>query len=325
MNTQLSNPMNYNVSNLRFSKLITSKIGAKRVTLSTKYPDGSEGELIFMTDKLFSFSGVSPNLKQGSDEITGYTLPLSLVNKYGPSDNEKAFIEIIEAVTEACKDHIMANKKELKMPGIEKTDMRKLSPIYRTIDENTGGTVPNSERIYAKLIVNKTKNDTNPEKFDISGFKTELFDEITGVVYNPLDLVGRQLHARAAIKIESLFFGSRISMQVKVVEASVMLVEKGLPRLLQRPKMVIMPAQQPEVQSVNPLHIGSTEVVNLDEVEDKEVVNFEEVVEDKIDTLETSSLIMEEEDDLELSPPPKMVSKPMKQVKTVASKTLKKK
>jgi len=51
-----------------------------------------------------------------------------------------------------------------------------------------------------------------------------------------MDLMGKYCYTQAAIKIESIFIGSRISLQVKLYEAVVEPTSTGMKRLLGRPK-----------------------------------------------------------------------------------------
>ena len=89
-----------------------------------------------------------------------------------------------------------------------------------------GRVVPGSgPTLYTKLIFSK-KNDK---------FLSQFFD-INDEPLNALDLMGKYCYTNAAIKIESIFIGSRISLQVKLYEAVVEPTATGMRRLLARPK-----------------------------------------------------------------------------------------
>ena len=49
-----------------------------------------------------------------------------------------------------------------------------------------------------------------------------------------MDLIGKFCYVKAAIKIESIFIGAKIALQVKVYEAEVRMIESGTKRLLPR-------------------------------------------------------------------------------------------
>jgi hypothetical protein len=229
--TQLRSANGYNVENIKFSKVLVQKIGdtgmtSKRINISTMNEDGTEGELVFETSKLFSF-GVSENVDQKTKEVNGYTFPLCLHAKDGASEDELAFTETFDKIVERCKDYLIENKKELKLKDLERSDLRKLNPIYYKKNEDGEIAEGASPTLYAKLIVSK-KNGQNK-------IITEFFDGVSGNPIKPLDLIGKYCYTKAVIKIESIFLGSKISLQVKLYEAEVNLINSGVKKLLRRP------------------------------------------------------------------------------------------
>lgn len=64
------------------------------------------------------------------------------------------------------------------------------------------------------------------------------FYDTEGNNLEPLNLIGQHCFFRGAVKIESIFIGSKISIQVKIYEAEVEPVISGPKRLLSRPKVV---------------------------------------------------------------------------------------
>ena len=57
----------------------------------------------------------------------------------------------------------------------------------------------------------------------------------SGALVKPLDLLEKHCHARAVIKFESIFIGTKISLQVKLYECGVKLIDLGRKALLPRP------------------------------------------------------------------------------------------
>jgi len=55
---------------------------------------------------------------------------------------------------------------------------------------------------------------------------------------DPLDLIGKYCFATAAVKIESIFIGNKISLQVKIYEADVEPQQSGTKRLIKRPQAI---------------------------------------------------------------------------------------
>lgn len=230
-NTILTSAYGYNVNNMIFSEPQTGSIPGskpaivfKRVLISTKNPNGTIGSLIFETEKCFSF-GVSENRSPDSDKLNGYVLPICLYTKGGATDKEKEWVNTINNVVERCKKHLIDNKDELEKWDLEMTDLKKLNPIYwkqekGKIVEDAGPT------LYGKLIISKKNDNKIMTIFHDGGENGEPQD------INPLDLIGKYCYVRAAIKVESIFIGNKISLQLKVYEVSAKIIQSGMPRLL---------------------------------------------------------------------------------------------
>lgn len=234
MNTQLSSPETYDVSKMVFSKAIKGankvsegepQIKFSRIMVNTKNDDGSLGELVFSTTELFSF-GVSTNTNQDTGKVNGYSLPICLWNKDAPTSQEKAFSSKLEEVVEKCKDHLLldSTKEETEKYDLERSELKKLNSfIYWKRDKGkvVEGTGPT---LYPKLIESKKNNKIITSFFDQNGNDID-----------PLNLIGKYCWAKVAIKIESIFVGAKIALQVKVYEAEIRLIESGVKRLLRRP------------------------------------------------------------------------------------------
>lgn len=242
-NTQITPIQGYDTKRMVFSEPISGtipdskpKIEFKRINISTKNEDGSTGELILPTTRLFSF-GVSENTSQETGKVNGYTFPLCLWNKDCPTEEEKQWTDLFDKIVENCIDHLVENREEIEMFELSRADLAKskggLNPLYWKKEKHTneqGKTVmrvvPGSgPTLYTKLIFSK-KNDK---------FLSQFFDN-NDEPLNALDLMGKYCYTNAAIKIESIFIGSRISLQVKLYEAVVEPTSTGMRRLLARPK-----------------------------------------------------------------------------------------
>jgi hypothetical protein len=79
--------------------------------------------------------------------------------------------------------------------------------------------------LYAKLIYSKKQDK----------FLTQFFDTNDNIL-EARDLMGKHCYASGAVKIESIFVGAKISLQVKLYEAVVEPSKMGMKRLLARPK-----------------------------------------------------------------------------------------
>ena len=242
-NTQLTPPAGYDTSRMVFSEPISGaipnsvpKIEFKRINISTKNEDGSVGELILPTERLFSF-GVSENTSQETGKVNGWTLPLCMWSRDGATKNEKVWTDTFSKIISKCIDHLVDNREEIEMYELTRADLTKskggLDPMYwkkekavndkgKTVLRRVPGAGPT---LYTKLIFSKKSNKFLSQFFDTN-------DE----PLNALDLMGKYCFTQAAIKIESIFIGSRISLQVKLYEAVVEPTSTGMKRLLGRPK-----------------------------------------------------------------------------------------
>ena len=228
-NTQLTQPAGYNVNNMIFSKpevgnIPGSAMNFQRVRISTKNNDGTMGDLVIPTENIFSF-GVQENTDMASGAVNGYTMPLCLWNKDGPSDEEKAFSDKFDEIVEHIKEYIIDHRDDIEKYDLEMTDLKKFNPLYwkrerGKIVEGRGPT------LYAKLLVSKK---------DGNRIMTSFYDADTNEeIEEPLDLLKKYCYVNAAIKIESIFIGTKVSLQVKLYEASVKMLSSGPKRLLAR-------------------------------------------------------------------------------------------
>lgn len=217
------------------------KIEFKRINISSRNEDGSEGELIFPTERLFSF-GVSENVSQETQKVTGYTFPLCLWSRDGPTPQEKQWTDTFDAVVENCVDFLLKKKEDLDIFELQRSDLTKskggLNPLYwkkeKVKDEKTGKMVLRAvpdmgPTLYTKLIYSKKNDKFLTQFFNASDDSEQL---------NALDLMGKYCYTNAAVKIESIFISGtgKISLQVKLYEAVVEPSKAGMKRLLARPK-----------------------------------------------------------------------------------------
>jgi hypothetical protein len=231
---QLTSANGFNVNNIIFSKpqaggLKDTSVKFRRIYLSTKYADGSEGDLIIPTTRIFSF-GVSENISQDDkNKANGFVFPLVLFDKNGATDDERIFLDTFNKIVSHTKKHILDNKKELKLPSIDESDLKKFNPIFYKKDKDTGDVAPDAlPTLYLKIALSK--------KDGVEKILSSFYDKRTGSELNPLDLLKKYCWTTAAIKFESIFIGSKISFQVKLYEAEVELLNSSRKRLLPRPQ-----------------------------------------------------------------------------------------
>jgi hypothetical protein len=230
-NNQLVSALNYDTSKMIFSDPIQGSIpdskpaiNYSRINISTKYDDGTIGDLLFSTEECYCF-GVSENMNQETGKVNGFVMPIVLFDKNGPTDNQKEFVNTFNNIVERCKDYLIENKEELGQYDLERNDLKKLNPLYYKKEKGkvVDGTSP---VLYGKLIVSKKNGDK---------IITCIFNKDSGESINALDLLGKHCYVKAAIKIESIFIGNKISIQIKLYECQVTPIDMGFKRLLPRP------------------------------------------------------------------------------------------
>lgn len=229
-NTQLTSASGYDTKRMVFSEPQNGTIPGsqppisyKRINISTLNEDGSIGDLIIPTEELFSF-GVSENKDPNSQAVNGHVLPLCLWDRDGATPEQEAWVETFNAVVERCKKHLIKHKEEIEQYELTMNDLKKFNPLYwkkekGKIVEGRGPT------LYGKLIASKKQGKILTQFYNENDEKLD-----------PMTLLGKYCYAKSAVKIESIFIGNKISLQVKIYESTVRIMENGMKRLLPRPK-----------------------------------------------------------------------------------------
>lgn len=256
-NTQITSATGYNTSNIVYGKardgsIPNSSVSFKRIQMGTRNPDGTMGELILSTTRLFSF-GLSPSVNMTTGKTDGYTLALCLSNMDASTKEEKEFIDTFNKICDHANDYIIQHRDDVGKYELEKADLKKFNPLY--IKREKGKIVEGSSpMLYAKVLQNK-KTETI----------TSLFYDEFGRDIDPMSLMNKQCYVKAAIKIEGIFIGSKVSLQVKLHEAEVKLRESGVKRLL-RPSAADTPV--PELRSLSLSESKEDDVDVIDDADD---------------------------------------------------------
>ena len=260
--TQLTTASGYDTSRMTFSDAQVGSIPGsmpainyKRITIKTTNEDGSIGDLVLPTSKLFSF-GVSENTSIDTGKVNGYSMPLCLWSKDGATDEEKEWSTTFDAIVEKCKEHLIAVREEIEQYDLVMSDLKKLNPLYYKkekgkVVEGTGPT------LYPKLLLSKKL-----EKI------VTMFFDFEGSPIDPLTLIGKYCFTKSAVKIESIFIGNKISMQIKLYECEVKLMETGMKKLLKRPTAVTSILSSTDRQSLPNLKIDIPPTINKAELND---------------------------------------------------------
>jgi hypothetical protein len=242
--SKLTFSKNFDINSIIYSKakefnIPKSTMVYHRITMSTKYLDGTIGPLIIPTNgQLFSF-GVSENKSLETGKLTGYSLSLCLHSRDGATEEEKEFVKVINDIVESATEHMLkdSTKKEVRQYKLVKSDLRKMNPIYQK--EHEGKIVEGSSPVlYPKLITGKDKKTGElycrttfyeEGKYEEDGEPTEI---------QLKDLVGQYCYVMAAISFESIYIGSdKHRIQFKLVEADIRKVNSGKSNLLRKKRV----------------------------------------------------------------------------------------
>ena len=261
-NTQITSANGYNTTNIVYGKprdgnIPGSSVTFKRIQMGTRNPDGTLGELILSTSRLFSF-GLSPSVNMTTGKTDGYTLAMCLTNMDAPTQEEKAFLDTFNKICDHAVDYILQHRDDVGKYELEKADLKKFNPVY--IKREKGKVVEGSSpMLYAKVLQNKKMQTI-----------TSLFYDKYGRDIDPMSLMNKQCYVKAAIKIEGIFIGSKVSLQVKLHEAEVEMRESGVKRLL-RPSAADapLPPSQSFASAVQSESKEDDEDVDVDGDDDK--------------------------------------------------------
>jgi len=167
----------------------------KKIKISYKNVDGSIGDLIFSApDNLFSY-GIQ-ELKDNQGQLLGYIMPIILHRKKNPRIDELLFIEKLEEIIENAKAEVE------KYVDPVSVDFKRFSPLFHKKDNQK------APILYAKLMFNKRDQKIN----------SYFIDETTNNEIDPLTLLNKKCYITCAIKIESIFIGNKLTIQMKVYE-----------------------------------------------------------------------------------------------------------
>jgi len=311
-NNQLTNYNTFDAKRLIFTKPevgnipgAVSKLTFKRIRIAIKNPDGSIGDLIMATPPDLLCYGLQEQTDPSNGVVNGYQFPMVLWNRNDPTSDEKAFTDAIHQISDACKEHLIKNKEEIEKYDLEMNDLKKFNPLYYKMEK---GKVVEGK---GPMLYIKTMTSKKAEGIKIN---TVFTDAATNEYINPMDLMNKRCYVQGAIKIESIFVGNKISLQVKLFESRVKVVDTAFRSLLNPSVVINVSANKPaadedeEEEDVTPkvpllpvIHpqAGFTETGSIADEEEEDDEDEEE-----------------EEEDEEEQPPAKTETTPPAEIKT---------
>lgn len=197
------------------------KIQFKRVRINIRNPDNTVGDFILSTPPNLLCYGLQENIDMATGSVSGYVFPICLWGRQGPTPEESLFVDQFNAMVEMCKKHLVENRDSIEKYDLEMNDLKKLNPLYWKMDKGkvVEGRGP---MLYAKVLMNKKEDKIG----------TIFIDDQTNVMINGLDLLNKRCTVTCALKIESIFIGNKISLQIKLFESVVNVVDTSLKTFL---------------------------------------------------------------------------------------------
>jgi len=198
------------------------------------------GEFIFSIPNFCHAFGID-EFQNEQGKTTNHNISLSMIDNTATESGKKYQLDLITSfndIIDKIKDHLIAKKKEIKKPTLDRSDLKNLSPIRQSIDEDGN---PKGDAWYfaPKLMERKIYNKSDPSdvqtKIETKFYQDGEFDDKGNPLeINPLDFVGKKhFKFRGAIKLENIYIGSKISLQCKVYDGVIQPVSNERKRLTQ--------------------------------------------------------------------------------------------
>jgi hypothetical protein len=297
---------NFNTDNIVFSKPETNtvpgqKISYKRIRLNYKQGDDLHDLILESPPDLLSW-GLAEQHDMVTSQLTGYQLPICLWSKNGPSSTERLFTDTIDKICEYTKKYLVDHKDEIEMYNLDLSDLKRFNPLYWKTEkgkilEERGPT------LYAKCLYNKTDQKIN----------TIFINEDLRNNVNPLSILDKQCFVKFALRIESIFFGTKISLQVKLHEVLFRPKERILHSLL-CPDAEIKDVDEEETV-IEDQHVEECEAE--EEVDDSE--GEEDLVETEVVQSSAEKIVVEEVKPIETKEKKRIVGRRKKESLAVVS------
>ena len=299
----------FKASNIVYSKpevntIPGQKLSYQRIRLNYEDDDNLSDLIIESPANLLCW-GLTEQHDMVSGQLSGYQLPICLWSKNGPTEEEKNFTDMIEAICQHTKQYLVNNCESIGKYDLEMADLKKFNPLYWKMEkgqrvEDKGPT------LYAKCMYSKKS-----EKFN-----TVFVNENLNSNVNPLSILNKQCHVKFALKIESIYIGTKISLQVKLCEVLFRPKENVLRSLL-APTAVIRDVSLLENEKVQNTDINEVVEEEQDDTEEEEVIEETEEEEEEEEEEDDVEEIIEEVKPVQVVK--KEVEKPMR--KTRAKKS----
>ncbi len=232
-----------NVDNIVFSPPKETQ-GFKRIYINIK--EGSDKSPLYIAmGSRFCFGVQASTGMQSGGEIIGYQMPLAMYDQGMPTEEQVKFLDAFEKIANKCAKHLVQPevKKALKKFSLSEAQfVDKFTPMWYKRDENGERDTSKGPILYAKLLT---------ERDDKEPIISTQFADSRGYPIEPMTLIDKMFRVEGCLlQIHSIFIGTTIKLQVKVVEVEVEPRQKRkAPLMLKRkPQTPIEPEELDDVE-----------------------------------------------------------------------------
>lgn len=239
-----------------------------RIPISTRYPDGSSGDLLITGPTLFSF-GLQVNTNIQSEQPDGWTFPVCLYSKEGALPEELDFVNKLKEIVETCREYLLKDevRESVGKPNLNKYHIEDIdfSFLKHKKDDKKRIILDSPPVIYTKVI-DQIKDKDNKDKGNENRVIKSIFYLNNGQILDPMTIIGVRGRVRPVFKIESIFVGAKIiNVQIKLWESSLS-AQSSEPVALMRPI-----EDEDDIQEAVVEHTQNSQVDDYDEDEKEEV------------------------------------------------------
>ena len=246
--TELIDLTQYDLSQLHFDTPVELEIQQGNKTIKYyKIPIGSRnkggvGEFIFELPEFCHSFGVD-EFQNDKNQPTNHSVSLSLIDLMSTveqQEHQRHVVQQFGVLIEKIKDHLLSVRKDVKKPQLDRSDLKKLNPMYQSIDED--GNVKGDGWFFSpKLMEQKKYSKEDPSDFKIqihTKFYTEE-EKDEPVEVSPLEFLGKKhFKFRGSIKIDNIYIGSKISLQCKIYDGVIRTVQNERKRMTPANKLL---------------------------------------------------------------------------------------
>lgn len=283
---KLVNTNNFDSKFLKFSSpeennIPASKLKFKRIRIMYDDKD-SIGDLILQSPSSLLSWGIQEQTDMNSGVKTGYTLPITLFSKEGATEEQEHFVEVINQITNTCKEHLVEHRHAIEKHDLELADLKRLNPLYWKRTDNGQLDTKKGPTLYAKTMYGKKDDE----------IYTTFIDESLRTDVDPKQYLNKHMYTSFALKVESIFIGNTISLQLKLKEVKFTLKDSTLRSLLD-PSIVLSGTSS--VATTKEEAIEEEVEEYLEEEEEVEVEEVDDTVEDIVVEEEIPIIKVQEE------------------------------